>query len=204
MPRLFLIRHGQTDYNLQGIVQGGGIDSDLNETGINQGHLFFQKYKHESFDQIYCSHLKRTWQTIQDFEHAGRTIHRKEGLGELSWGSIEGKERSDDVIATFDRVLSQWQVGKLDAKMVGGESPNDVWQRASASLEQIVAEVPAGGNALICTHGRTMRVILSQLMGYGMHQMNLFPHHNTALNVLARQPNGRWRMERLNDLSHLS
>jgi len=203
MPRLFLIRHGQTDYNLRGIVQGGGIDADLNATGRNQGARFFQQYQNESFDQIYCSQLKRTWQTIQDFEHQGRTIHKRKGLGELSWGSIEGKERTPEVIETFDRVLAQWRAGILDAKMEGGESPNEVWERASLSLEQIIDEIGSGGNALICTHGRTMRVILSQLMGYGMHQMNLFPHHNTALNVLSRQPNGRWRMEKLNDLSHL-
>lgn len=203
MPRLYLIRHGQTDFNLRGIVQGGGIDSDLNSTGRAQGRRFYESYQSIEFDKVYCSSLKRTRQTIQDFQKAGYKIEQKKGLDELSWGVIEGKERSIEIGEEFDRVLNLWNAGRLDAKMEGGESPEEVWLRAKESLNQIVAEVGTGGKALICTHGRTLRIILSQLMGYGMHQMRLFPHHNTTLNVLVRQPNGRWLAERLNDLSHL-
>ncbi len=203
MPKLYLIRHGQTDYNLRGIVQGGGVDSDLNETGRTQGKRFFERYQDVDFDRIYCSSLKRTRQTLQHFEYAGHTIYPKSGLDELSWGAIEGMERDEEVSDEFERVLNSWNAGALDVKMEGGESPNEVWARAKVSLEEIVNEVGAGGTALICTHGRTMRIILSQMMGYGMHQMRLFPHYNTTLNVLSRQPNGRWLAERLNDLSHL-
>ena len=203
MPRLYLIRHGQTDFNLKGIVQGGGIDSDLNATGREQGKRFFQLYQEEGFDRVYCSTLKRTWQTIQDFESVGYQINRKAGLDELSWGALEGKEQDAETKVHFRRVLGMWNAGQLEEKMDGGESPLEVWNRAKESLDEIVEEVGAGGKALICTHGRTMRVILSQMMGYGLHQMRLFPHHNTALNVLTRQPNGRWLAERLNDLTHL-
>ncbi len=204
MPKLFLIRHGQTDFNVRGIVQGGGIDSDLNAVGRDQGRRFFEMYKDEDFDRVYCSTLKRTHQTIQDFENIGHKITALAGLNELSWGVLEGKERSVEVGREFDRILGLWETGDLDAKMEGGESPNDVWERTRESLNQIVSEVGPEGKALICTHGRTMRVILSQMMGYGMQQMHLFPHENTILNVLARHPEREaWIPEKFNDLSHL-
>ena len=47
--RLFLVRHGQTDFNLKGIIQGGGVDSSINEKGREQAQAFFEKYKNEDF-----------------------------------------------------------------------------------------------------------------------------------------------------------
>lgn len=160
-------------------------------------------YKEEGFEKVYCSTLKRTRQTVQDFESLGFDIQALSGLDELSWGVIEGKERTVEVANEFDRVLGLWKEGKMDAKMVEGESPVEVWERAQKSIDQITSEINNGGKALICTHGRTMRVVLSELLGYGMQQMHLFPHHNTTLNVLSRQPNGRWVAEKFNDQSHL-
>ena len=43
--KIYLIRHGQTDFNLQGIVQGSGVDADLNDTGKAQADFFYEKYK---------------------------------------------------------------------------------------------------------------------------------------------------------------
>ena len=66
-----MIRHGETEYNRQGIVQGSGIDADLNETGRNQAEAFYQKYKDIPFDKVYTSALVRTHQTVEKFIEAG-------------------------------------------------------------------------------------------------------------------------------------
>ena len=57
---IYIIRHGETDYNRQGIIQGSGVDSDLNETGRIQAEKFFKAYHHIPFDKVYTSELKRT------------------------------------------------------------------------------------------------------------------------------------------------
>ena len=57
---LFILRHGETNQNLNGIVQGSGIDSDLNHSGFAQCAAFFEKYKHHEFDLIIASQLKRS------------------------------------------------------------------------------------------------------------------------------------------------
>lgn len=203
MPRLYLIRHGQTDYNLQGIVQGGGIDSNLNATGQRQGKLFYETYKDISFDRVYCSELKRTYQTVQFFEEQGYEITRLKSLNEMNWGVLEGMA-AGEAKPEYDRLNQVWTSGVIDHQIQGGESPTGVWARVKPGIEQIVEEVGEDGTALVCAHGRLLRIILSEMLGYGIQQMNIFPHENTGLNLLRRLSNGRWLAERLNDLSHLA
>lgn len=202
MPSLYLIRHGETDYNRRNIVQGGGIDSDLNDKGREQGRNFFNHYREVSFDLVGCSGLKRTYQTIQPFEEEGYDIQRFPGLNELNWGILEGATGNEAIRESFNQINASWNSGDHDAHVEGGESPNEAWTRLSASLNSVVDQLPPDGKALLCIHGRVMRIVLSQLLGYGMQHMNLFPHHNTALNLIHTR-NGLYRAECLNDLSHL-
>jgi len=65
--KIYIIRHGQTDFNLQGIVQGSGVDSSLNAMGRAQAQAFFEKYQSIPFAKIYTSALKRTSETVSDF-----------------------------------------------------------------------------------------------------------------------------------------
>jgi bisphosphoglycerate-dependent phosphoglycerate mutase len=53
--KIYIIRHGQTDFNKNGIVQGAGVDSSLNETGRQQAKAFYDKYKGEGFEKVYVS-----------------------------------------------------------------------------------------------------------------------------------------------------
>lgn len=204
MRHLYFIRHGETDFNRQNIVQGGGIDSDLNETGRAQGQRFFEHYRDLHFDRVYCTQLKRTYQTVQPFEQLGHRIVPVPELNELSWGVIEGAVASDDVLHRFEEVNRRWTEGDLHAAIEGGESPIAGWERARQGIERILLELPRGGRALVCIHGRISRIILSELLGYGMQHMNQFPHHNTALNHLRFLPDGRCSVARMNDIRHLS
>ena len=64
---LYIIRHGETALNRQNIVQGSGVDSDLNNTGHRQAALFFNYYQNIRFDLVITSALKRTHQTVAPF-----------------------------------------------------------------------------------------------------------------------------------------
>lgn len=203
MPKLYLIRHGQTDYNLKGIVQGGGIDSDLNATGRRQGKLFFETYKHIDFARVVCSELKRTYQTIHYFEQAGYEVERLSAINEMNWGMLEGMA-AEHAKPEYERLNRVWAAGVIDQPIQGGESPTGVWERVKPGIEEIVAGLGPDENALICAHGRLLRIILSEMLGYGIQHMNNFQHENTGLSLLNRLSNGRWTAERLNDLSHLA
>src|ERR1700753_145762 len=88
---LYIVRHGQTDLNKQGIVQGRGMNTDLNDEGRHQAGQFFEAYKSVPFDKIYISELKRTQQSIQQFIDLGIPYEKLEGLDELAWGILEGQ-----------------------------------------------------------------------------------------------------------------
>lgn len=203
MRHLYMIRHGETEYNRKGIVQGGGIDSDLNETGKSQGKAFFDYYRDTPFDKIYCTSLKRTYQTVQYFEEIGSEIIVVPELNEFGWGIYEGVESSPELKTEFDRIVEAWKSGDLNARVPEGESPLEAWSRSRIGIQRIIAENQPDSKVLVCSHGRIMRVFLAEMLGYGLDKMDLFPHTNTALNLVQTLSGGKFRAEKLNDLSHL-
>ena len=177
---LYIVRHGQTDLNRQGIVQGRGMNTDLNDEGRKQASLFFNAYKDVAFDKIYISELKRTQQSIQQFIDLGIPYQKLEGLDELAWGIYEGQPNTPETAAGFLKLVRDWVEGNLDSKIEGGESPNEVKTRQEAALDIIMSR-PGEETVLICMHGRAMRLLLCLLTGKPLTEMESFPHQNLVL-----------------------
>lgn len=177
---LYIIRHGQTDLNLRGIVQGRGVDTPLNETGRKQAEAFYAHYKDVHFDKIYISTLRRTRETVEPFIRAGYSVESLSGLDEIGWGIYEGKEQTPEIIAGFEDLTTRWRNGELDACVEGGETPNQLAARQRQALNVILSR-PEEKTILICMHGRAMRVFLSVLTNRDIALMDDFPHTNTAL-----------------------
>lgn len=177
---LYIVRHGQTDLNKQGIVQGRGRDTDLNDEGRRQANQFYEAYKSVVFDKIYISELKRTQQSIQQFIDLGIPYQKLAGLDELAWGIYEGQPATTENKAAFLDLMRNWLDGNLDTKFEGGESPNEVKERQLQALEIIMAH-PEEKNVLVCMHGRALRLLMCILTGLPLTQMDTFPHQNLVL-----------------------
>lgn len=175
---LYIIRHGQTDLNLKGIVQGRGVDAPLNETGIRQAEAFYAHYQHVDFEKIYTSTLLRTHQTVAPF--VGIPTEQLAGLDEIGWGIYEGKEQNPDIMAGFVELTERWRMGELDRAVEGGETPNQLAARQREALSHILSH-PDEKTVLVCMHGRAMRVFLCLLIERDIASMDEFPHTNTAL-----------------------
>ena len=201
MKQLYIIRHGETELNRLGIVQGRGIDSDLNDTGRAQADAFYNKYKEVGFDHIYTSKLKRTHQTVQQFIDHGLPWEQLEGLDELAWGDWEGKPNTEEARHAFKEIVAQWQGGNYEAKFEGGESPNDVLVRLTKAVDLIKSRVNEKC-VLVCMHGRAMRLLLCYLLDKPMAEMGDFPHQNIALYRLSLIDN-KFEVIDFNDTSHL-
>lgn len=175
---LYIIRHGETDLNSQGIIQGRGMNTDLNEKGRWQAEAFFHRYQHIPFDCLYTSTLKRTHQTINGFIQKEIPWKQHAGLDELAWGIYEGKP-AEITKPAFLELTNAWAQGDLHQKFDTGESPIDVQNRQLEALEELKA-LPAS-QVLICMHGRALRILLCLLSEISLKQMDSFPHTNTTL-----------------------
>ena len=202
MPRtIFLLRHGQTDFNVQGIVQGSGIDSSLNEMGRRQAAQFYAAYSHVPFDKVYTSALRRTQESVQRFLDAGHPHEAHAGLNEISWGVREGTRITLEEDAEYREVLAGWAVGQTDGRLTGGESPEEVAARQRPFIELLKAREDEQ-TVLVCMHGRAMRVMLCQLLNYPLSCMEGFEHSNLCLYKL-EYTGSVFAVKNFLDVSHL-
>jgi broad specificity phosphatase PhoE len=200
--KLYILRHGETDLNKNGIVQGRGIDSSLNETGRMQADTFFKMYKDIAFDKIYTSKLKRTHETVIKFIDKGIAWEQLEGLDELAWGIYEGQKSTPELRDAFKKLIKNWNLGNFDVKTEGGESPNEVFARQTKAIEHIL-ENKIEETILICMHGRAMRLLMCQLLKKPLSEMDEFPHQNTSLYIL-NYDGSNFTVEVFNSLAHLT
>jgi len=200
---IYLIRHGETDYNRRGIVQGSGVDSDLNEMGQAQAQAFFQAYQHVPFRKIYISNLKRTYQTAEPFIEPGIPYEKLTGLNEISWGVMEGKMPGNLDNEHYRSLIEAWSAGNTALPTDGGESPEQVEVRQRVAIDVILShrnETPV----LIAMHGRAMRILLCWLTGRPLSQMDHFEHSNLCLYKLRYDYDTQtFTIELSNDTAHL-
>ncbi|MFT2007682.1 histidine phosphatase family protein [Pontibacter sp. 13R65] len=180
IKKIYLIRHGETDFNLKGIVQGSGVDSSLNTTGHRQAALFYEAYKGIAFDKVYTSVLQRSIQSVQGFLDLGIPHEQHAGLNEICWGTREGTLITPEEDAYYYDLLRRWNQGETAECIEGGESPDLVAARQLPFIELLKSR-PEEETVLICMHGRAMRILLCNLLNYPLHCMDKFQHQNLCL-----------------------
>lgn len=199
--KIYLVRHGQTDYNLKGVVQGSGIDAPLNATGRAQADSFYQKYKSVPFDKVYYSGLIRTKQSVAGFLEMGIPSESLSELNEISWGKYEGTPMTPEENQYYQHMLDKWKAGNLDYAIAGGENPNQVATRMRTAIEKILSG--SEETILVCMHGRAMRIFLSEILKTNLIHMDQYSHQNLCLYLLEEQEDGRFKAQKSNCTMHL-
>lgn len=201
---LYLVRHGETEYNRRQIMQGRCINSSLNETGRRQARALAQRFAGTTFSVAYTSTLRRAIETAE-IVLDGRPdvpVFQLADLDEMSWGSYEGTPASERLRLALAEIYAEWDRGIYDRPVAGGESIADVQARAVRAVRGIVERHP-GETVLVVTHGRLLRVVLASLLdAYGLERMNTIQHANTSVNRLIFSE-GRFEADLLNCTVHL-
>jgi 2,3-bisphosphoglycerate-dependent phosphoglycerate mutase len=200
--KIYLIRHGETEFNRKCIVQGSGVDAPLNETGFSQAQAFYKVYKDIPFDKVYTSILKRSIQSVGQFLKSGIPHTPLKALNEIHWGEKEGIIATDNDHKYYRHVTNQWRNGETHIPIEGGESPEQVMDRQKPALEQIISQ-KSEKLVLICMHGRAMKILLCLMLGYRLNQMDEFDHANLCLYKINYTKN-EFSLESRNDTSHLN
>jgi len=136
---IYVVRHGQTDWNLQGIYQGQ-TDIELNKTGIEQAEDLKDKLKNIKFDVAYSSPLKRALKTA--FILHNGTIIVDERIKERGNGKLEGTIKNNNVVNFSDPNDTRFEI----------ESLPEFRKRISDFFDDIKIKYH-GKNILVVTHG---------------------------------------------------
>lgn len=195
---IFLVRHGETAWNLQQRLQGQCQENPpLNTTGEQQAQALAERLSSLPVAAIYSSDLQRTMQTARYV--AARLEHMQVtslvDLRERHLGVLEGLTRFEAAQqhpADFANLS-----GSPDAKPQGGESQNEVAQRVVTRIEQIASKHP-GQTILLILHGGVLHACYRHATGHMFHGRNV----NCAINAVKVE--GKiWSLVAWNDAGHL-
>ena len=156
MKEFYLMRHGQTRFNVQNRLQGV-CDAPLTEIGRDQArqvrayfekhHMTFDQYYCTTFDQYYCTTTERSSDTIE--LATGRTDYKRvKGLKEMYFGIFEGQPEY-----LHPKALPDGQGFGDFFVQFGGESTTQVRDRMELTVRAIMESVAEGSKSLLVSHG---------------------------------------------------
>lgn len=193
MTRIIITRHGETDWNRQGIAQGR-TDIPLNEKGREQANRLAERLKNEQIDVIYSSPLSRAMDTakaVQKF-HPRAQIVEDDDLIEISLGTGEGVKLGEN-----------WKNELLfdDPIRPEGESPKQVMERSIRAIDRIVLE-NQGKSVLVVCHGGVKRMLAMHLRDHTWDVVKDMRFGNTSLSIFTLIDGGKSE-ELFNCTAHL-
>jgi broad specificity phosphatase PhoE len=161
--KLILIRHGETHWNKDGLVQGGDSDIELNDTGLEQARKIAAFLKNEPIIAILSSPLQRAVATAEVIASQHQLpVEIDQGLKELKVGDLEGMSISN-LRTTFSRFLLQWRQDGEAMKLPNGESLVDLQQRVWKVIEGLLEEHKDGTAVVVSHYFVTLTIILKAL-----------------------------------------
>jgi broad specificity phosphatase PhoE len=171
MTDLWLLRHGQTDWNVTGRWQGQTSDAPgLNDTGRAQAISACGYLTGICFAAIYCSDLLRARQTAELIsESLNLNISLEPRLREMNLGAWEGM-LSSEIEIQYPQELAERAHDPLHARPPQGESPSEVEERVITAVTDITAKFP-DESVLIVSHGVSLAVIICHAQGIPMDEV---------------------------------
>jgi 2,3-bisphosphoglycerate-dependent phosphoglycerate mutase len=199
--RIYVARHGQTDWNVARRLQGA-TDVPLNETGRRQAEALADRLAGVRLDRIYSSALQRSRQTAEAF--TGRApLEALPGLNEQSLGAFEGLYRD----GRDSQREAEYERRSLDPRdrLDGGESPTQHFARVQAAMQAIRSR-HASGDVLIVGHSGTNAMVVCALLGLTAEQASSIDQANDELymvEIRSAQRPALWKLvppDRLKEL----
>lgn len=200
MLRIFFVRHGRTDWNAQGRVQGGG---DLDEIGKAQAESLSARLQNEPFRAAYASPFPRTRQTASIIaEPHDIDVRLLPLLRDLDYGHFAGALLSE-VREQNPDLWARWRDAPETVHFEGGEGLADLRQRIKRAIS-IINNRHTEGSVLCVTHDSPVRVVMSLALGFSDSR-----HNDQALVTplasltIAKIDEEGISLELMRDVSHL-
>jgi 2,3-bisphosphoglycerate-dependent phosphoglycerate mutase len=195
---LWLVRHGETDWNVAGRVQGH-LDEPLNANGVGQAGRLAQRLRGQLFAAVYSSDLSRALETARTV--AERLEGKPPVRVDFRWreqrlGVAQGLTHGEITARGIRRPLSYREA------FDGAESRLDLMERVRDPLAELLA-AHADGRILVFSHGGTLRAVSHLLLKDLEGRLLLGGHDNTAITKFRIAPDRTASLISYNDAAHL-
>ena len=197
---VILARHGQTELNRLGIVQGSGVDPGLNAEGREQAEQLARAFA-EPFDVYVSSGMQRARETLAAVAPPGAALEVDERFREICWGVHEGKVATTESRGEYKDLMRAWQSGDYDAAFTGAESARQLADRLWAGWQALTAR--EFERAIVVMHGRALRCLACLLDAAPLSRMDDYPHANAGYYVVEHETDA-WRLAARNVTDHLT
>ncbi|HER19498.1 MAG TPA: histidine phosphatase family protein [Chromatiales bacterium] len=198
MQVIYLIRHGETEFNRDGRVQGY-TESPLSDLGVEQARRLRARLEGLAVDAAYTSPLSRAQETCR-IAMDGRGWEARAGLREIGLGEWEGK-RAADLRREFPDQVKMWFRSPGQVRIPGAETMADFRRRVTGELDSIRAAHP-DGTVVVIAHGGVICAYLTSILGMQIDDIWRFKIRNCSLTRVLF-PQDRARIDTLGDISHL-
>ena len=202
--RIFLVRHGQTEWNRTGRFQGRR-DVPLNDEGKEQVQALGLALKNTPCTAIYASPLSRAMETAESIgaHHPNMPIILEDGFVEMELADFDGMEARKWMSDHAD-FAKAWRDNPGTVRMPGpgGECLEEVQIRALTALDKISRSHPAGSTLFICSHNFVILSILCRAKGISLDQFRHLKQDTAAYSVIQMRGN-QYSVEIMNERSHL-
>lgn len=191
--RIFLVRHGATDWNLAGRCQGT-TDLELNETGLRQAEAAALGLTGEKITAVYSSDLKRARQTaeaVARFHNLAVLV--EESIRELDHGELEGLTFAE-IHAVRPEFILRWRDEPADAEIPGGERLAEVARRAWDGMGRIVGRHGLEDTLVVVSHNFPILSVLCRIAGTPLNQYRTYHLPPGGAVRLDYGPEGAWRV----------
>lgn len=198
--KLYLVRHGETEWNEGKRIQGQS-DTVLSENGRKQAEKVAEALSSQKIDAVYSSPLKRAAATataIAAKHHLQLNIIP--GLMEINAGELDGIT-IEEMRKNYVDFLKQWREGAESLKMPGGESMEELQQRTSAALEEILRKGYSNG-VVIVSHHFALQSIVCYTLRVNISLFRRFRHDLGGITTFEFR-DGRAFLLHFNDICHL-
>ena len=195
--KLLLIRHGQTNWNLEQRFQGQS-DILLNETGRKQAQALADRLSAEHFDFVYSSDLQRAMETAKII--CDSKLHSDSRLREVNFGDWEGMIY-DEIKAKHPYTLAAWENDIFKNAPPNGETLEQLAVRVQSMLDEFCLK-HQDQTVLIVAHGGVLQTLICLALKLPPTMYWQFHLSTASLSELAFYPAGAI-LNSLNDTSHL-
>lgn len=198
VQRVFIVRHGETDYNVEHRWQGH-LDVPLNYNGQQQAQLLANYLQPEAIDAIFASDLRRAYATAQAIAHSkGLSVIADSRLREINLGVFQGMTNLQ-IEKAYPEDKLQWDSNN-DFAPLKGESRYQVQKRAYEAWLEITNQEDMN-TVLLVAHGGTIRMLLEKIFPERTQRIKL---HNTSVSIIERGGDMIWFPTALNITPHIS